>query len=58
MVATIMPTGITATGMEAFGMVDTGTRGIGILAPLSSWRRTDGEEGCGAACAKVLATLG
>jgi hypothetical protein len=33
MVATTMPTGITATGMEAFGMVDTGTRGIGILAP-------------------------
>ena len=38
MVQTIMP------GMEGFGMVGTGIRGIGILAQWSSSRRTDGEN--------------
>ncbi len=39
MAATIKPIGITATGMEGFGMVGTGIQVIGILAQSSSWRR-------------------
>jgi|HubBroStandDraft_6_1064221.scaffolds.fasta_scaffold409366_1 hypothetical protein len=31
--------GITATGMEVGGMVDTGIQVIGTLAQWSSWRR-------------------
>jgi hypothetical protein len=41
MVAITMLIGITATGMEGFGMVVTGIQGIGILAQWSSWHRID-----------------
>lgn len=41
MVATIKLIGITATGMEGFGMVGTGSQVIGILARWWSWRRID-----------------
>jgi hypothetical protein len=41
MAATIKLIGITATGMEGFGMVGTGIQVIGILAQWSSWLRID-----------------
>jgi len=41
MVATTKLIGITATGMEGFGVMGTGTQVIGILAQWSSWHRID-----------------
>jgi hypothetical protein len=59
MVATIKLIGITATGMEGFGMVGTGIQAIGILAQWSSWRRINEslewreEEDIWAKCQKI-----
>jgi hypothetical protein len=47
MVATTKLIGITATGMEGFGMVVTGIQVIGILAQWSSWHRIDVPSGKG-----------